>query len=151
MKTVRTAMWILAIFVILGGGITFAVVNYSWLFAKSVEGEIVEVERITEPSALIGGHLTGSQIHSYAVLIQGKDGVMYTSSADDRQWEVAKKGYCVMATLYRYPPWNLEKGGTYYNARLKQIHRCPEKPDPATESQPVTPLSDPAAEPETGT
>lgn len=149
MKTVRTAMWILAVFVILGGGITFAVVNYAWLFAKNVEGEIVEVERIMEPTALIGGALSDKQIHSYAVLIQTKSGEMFTSSADDRQWEVAKKGYCVMATLYRYPPWNLEKGGTFYNARLKQINRCPGKeaaPEPPTE-----PSADPEAAPETGT
>jgi len=104
--------------------------NYSWVFSKTVQGEIIEMERITEPNAILGSQLTESQIHSYAILIQDKEGVMYTASAEDRQWQVAKKGYCVIATLYRYPPWDLDKGGTFYNARVKSLFRCPWKEKP---------------------
>lgn len=111
---------------LVGVGI-FVVTNFSWIFSKNVQGEVIEIERITSPEAILG-QVTRSHLHSYAVLIQDREGVMYTASSEDRQWQVVKKGFCVLATLYRYPPWDLERGGTFYNARLKQVYKCPGKP-----------------------
>lgn len=111
---------------LVGAGI-FVVTNFAWIFSKNVQGEVIEIERITTPEAVLGS-VTRSQLHSYAVLIQDREGVMFTASSEDRQWQVVKKGFCVLATLYRYPPWDLERGGTFYNARLKQVYKCPGKP-----------------------
>ncbi len=71
---------------------------------------------------------------SYIVLIKDTHGFMFTSSAEDRQWQVVKKGNCVVATLYRYPPWDIERGGGFFNARLRQIYECPSSEDPSVES-----------------
>lgn len=138
MQGFKTFLKILLVFLLLLGVLTFVVFNYSWLFSKTVRGEILDLERITTPSAL---NVPGGDVQSYAILLQDEDGYMYTFSAVDRQWQVAKKGYCVMATLYRYPPWNLEKGGTFYNAQLKQIYKCPKK-----EASPDEEMIEPEAE-----
>src|SRR5665213_1685937 len=64
-------------------------------------------------------------MYSYSVLIQGDDGHLYSSATEDRQWQVIKKGYCVEALLFRYPPWVLDRAGTFFNARLKDVRICP--------------------------
>ncbi|NJL24986.1 MAG: hypothetical protein HC902_07305 [Calothrix sp. SM1_5_4] len=118
-------------------------VNYSWVFAKKVRGRIVNVERVTDPSAIISARVSDAQLHSYAILIQGDDGKLYTASADDRKWQVAKKGYCVEALLYRYPPWDLDKANTFFNARLDELSLCPGE----TEPPPDTPTPKPSPRP----
>lgn len=125
---------------VIGGAGAFVINNYSWVFAKKVKGRILNVERVTDPNAILSARTTEAQMHSYAILIQGDDGRLYTSSSDDRQWQVAKKGYCVVALLYRYPPWNLRRANTFYNARLDELSLCPgETAPPADEAPKETP------------
>lgn len=107
-------------------GVVFGFTNYySYIFSKSVDGEIIGVERVTEPAAIIGGALTPQQMYSFAVAIRDKEtGTIFTASSEDRQWAVAKKGFCAIAKFYPYPPWNLEKSGTYFRARLIELRDC---------------------------
>ncbi|MGZ3722770.1 MAG: hypothetical protein ACXVA9_07570 [Bdellovibrionales bacterium] len=104
---------------------TLVITNYEWVFSKRVTGQVVDVERVTDPQAVLGNRMTEAQMYSYSILIQGDDGHLYTSSSEDRQWQVVKKGYCVEALLFRYPPWVLDKAGTFFNARLKDVKICP--------------------------
>lgn len=108
----------------------FFVKYYSWIFAKTVKGRILDVQRVTQPTAIFNSRITDAQIHSYSVLIQGDDGKLYTASSEDRQWQVATRGYCCTAVFYRYPFWNIEKGGTFFNARLKELSLCPGETEP---------------------
>lgn len=105
---------VFVLFVLFFGVMTFIVFNYSWLFSKTVQGQLLEIERETE----------SQKPSSYVLLIRDQEGFMYTASAEDRQWQVARKGHCVRVTLYRYPPWDFERGGQFYNARLQQIFDC---------------------------
>ena len=114
---------LLLLLVLIGCG-WFLIANWSWVFSKRVKGEIIEVERVTSPTAIFG-KATEAQIYSYSVLIKGQDGKLYSSSSEDRQWAVAKIGYCVEALLFRYPPWDFKKGNTYFGARLEQLEICP--------------------------
>lgn len=120
--------------------VAFMVAYYPWVFSKRVRGQILDVQRVTNPTAVIGGsRLTDAQIHSYSILIQDeKDGRLYTASSEDRQWQVASKGYCVEALLYRYPPWDLEKAGTFFNARIVDLRVCPGQTTPPPSSPPPT-------------
>lgn len=136
MNAIRSIAKVIIMVVGLAAAGTFFFNYYSWIFAKTVTGTILDVQRVTDPTAIIGGsRLTSEQLHSYSILIEGQDGKMYTTSSEDRQWQVAGKGYCVTALLYRYPPWDLEKSGTFFNARIKEIRRCGGQP-PAEESVP---------------
>ena len=138
---------------VLGGAAAFVIANYEWVFAKKVKGTVIAVERVTSPTAILGSRPTDAQMYSYSVLIQGDDGVLYTSSSEDRQWQVVKKGYCIDTLLYRYPPWHLDKANTYFNARVEQIRICPGQttlPDanPAAETVPAaSPLPAPTPPP----
>jgi hypothetical protein len=111
----------------------FVITQYSWVFSKRVHGKIVNVERVTDPSSILSSKVTPEQLHAYAILIQGDDGKLYTASSDDRKWQVAKKGYCVDALLYRYPPWELDKANGYFNARLDELLICPGETKPPEE------------------
>lgn len=99
---------------------------YSYIFVHNVVGEIVSVERVTEAAALINvDRVDPTQLYSYAIAIRDNKGDIHTASGVDRQWAVAQKGQCVEAKFYPYPPWNLDKGGTYFNARLIRLFDCP--------------------------
>ena len=124
MKWVRRSIFI-AILIAIG---VFVATNYSWVFAKRVSGEVIEIERITQPTAILGNRVTEEQLHSYAVAIRDVDGNIHTATSEDRQWGIAKKGYCVEAMFYRYPPWDLSKGGTFFNARMDSMRECKTAP-----------------------
>ena len=99
---------------------------YSYIFVKTVIGEIVSVERVTEAAAILNvDRVDPTQLYSYAVAIRNDKGEILTASGVDRQWAVAQKSQCAEAKFYPYPPWNLDKGGTYYNARLIRLFDCP--------------------------
>jgi hypothetical protein len=129
MKSLKQALWIILIVAILGGAATGLINYYSFIFAKVVQGKVMRVERVIDPSAMIavGGAtaLPNAQMFSFAVEIQeDKTGLIFTASSEDRQWAVVQQGQCVQAKFFPYPPWNLEKGGTYFNARLLHVNNC---------------------------
>ncbi len=100
---------------------------YSYIFAKTVIGKVVRVERVTEVTSMINvEHVDPSQLYSFAVAIRDHSGQIWTASGVDRQWAVVQPDQCLEAKLYPYPPWNLEKTGTYSNARLIRLFDCPE-------------------------
>ncbi len=114
------------IFVLLIGTSFVVFKNYSYFFSKKIDGVVINVDRVTELSGRVANSKTkDSQIHSYAIAIRSsKDGNIFTTSSEDRQWAVINNGNCVVARLYPYPPWNFKKSGTYHNARLEKLRDC---------------------------
>lgn len=125
MKTVKRFFMVFLVLIVLSGAGIFLFTNYAWVFSKRVDGVVVDVQRVTAPTAVFGNRASEAQMYSYSVLIQGNDGLLYTAASEDRQWQVVKKGYCIAALLYRYPPWALDKANTFFNARVEQIRICP--------------------------
>lgn len=129
---------------------------YSYIFARTVKGRIENVARVTEVTALIGTrNLTESQMYSFSVSIRQPNGEMLTATSEDRQWAVAKSGLCVEAKYYPYPPWDLQKAGTYFNARLLMMADCSssaakEMGIDAASFGPVETAPNPQADPNTG-
>ncbi len=142
-RFVRTALIIIG----LSAVIWFVIAYYPFIFSKTVSGEIVAVERVTEPSAVIGGNLTAAQMYSFAIAIrEEKTGTIYTASTEDRKWAVAKKGFCASVILYPYAPWQLGKSGEYFNARLDELRDCNNLLGKAVETNPQSaPVDTPAA------
>lgn len=122
------------------------VTNYSWIFAKSIDGVVFKVERVTDPTMVVGNVANNTAVlHSYAVAIQVAEGTIYTASSEDRQWSVVVPGCQVKATFFRYPFWELQKSGTYFNARLDDMKGCPSGVAPAVQpAQPAVPPGTPA-------
>jgi hypothetical protein len=154
MKSVKGFLKGLVAILVLIGIAVVVITNWSWVFSKRITGKVVDVERV-QTSTIMGNRATDEQMFSYAVMIQGDDGKIYSSSSEDRKWQVVKKGYCVDALLYRYPPWELSQANTFFNARLKEVMVCPGEtslptgdpaPAPATSPMPAPPQA-PAATP----
>jgi hypothetical protein len=109
-----------------------AVAYYPYVFSRSVEGEVVDVQRVTAPTTIVAtdagqNRLPPSQLYSFAVAIRDSSGEIVTASTEDRQWAVVQKGQCAKAKFFPYPPWHLEKSGTYFGARLIHLKDCPPK------------------------
>jgi hypothetical protein len=129
-------MTILVFLVFLTGYILIK--HWSFIFARTVEGRVYNIERVSTPVALLGG-TTGSPsaksvemqnqaLYSFAIAIRQHDGEIeiVTASSEDRQWQIVEKGQCVKAKFYVYPPWDFESSGTYFNARLLKQFDCPQ-------------------------
>jgi hypothetical protein len=120
----KRTMWTFLLLLVVVLASFFVISQYPWVFRKDVVGEILEVERVTTSTAVVGATIP-TQSFSFAVAIRTqKDGEIVAASSEDRQWAVAKKGMCVEATVDPYPPWNMDKAGTFYNARLLKLKDC---------------------------
>jgi hypothetical protein len=100
---------------------------YPYIFAKNIEGKILKVERVQVNVSLMQSDpqaRMAPELFSFAVSIKTNDGQIHTASAEDRQWAAVTEGLCVKAKFFPYPPWKLDKAGTYYGARLLEAHTC---------------------------
>ena len=88
------------------------------------------IDRVIEPSTIVGAGLKipTAQMFSFAVAIKDSHGEIVTASSEDRQWSVVEKGQCAEALYFPYPPWALDKAGTYYGARLTRLYDCAKPP-----------------------
>lgn len=132
-------------------GAVASVMYYPYVFAKNVQGEVTGVERVTEPQMIVG-NVNPANVFSFAIALRSfKDGEVYTSSTEDRRWGVVAKGQCAEVRLFRYPPWDLEKGGTFFGARLIRVFDCPDASkdsEKKTDGQPAPKAAEtPAAAP----
>ncbi len=107
--------------------------NWSFLFKKKIIGEVVAVERVNGPIAVLtdSQKALNSQIFSFSVAIKDRQtGEIHMASSEDRQWAAVTKGNCIIAAFFPYPPWMLEKGMTNHNARLlRNFTSCEQVPD----------------------
>ena len=120
----------LALFLLILAGAAFVCIHYySFVFAKTVRGQIINVERVNQNETIITGSraVPAAQIFSFAVAIRDEKGEIFTASSEDRQWAVAHSGQCAQARFFPYVPWDFEKAGTYFGARLIQLFDCPKK------------------------
>lgn len=129
MKTIKKYFYRLLMLLFVGLVGYIVVAYYSFIFAKHVEGQVFEIRRVNQPNLVVGSasFVNPGIMHSYSVAIRTLKGDIVVASGEDRKWEVVQRGICVSATFYPYPPWNLEKGGTFHNARLNQLRECPEE------------------------
>lgn len=100
---------------------------YPFIFSRSVKGVITAVQKVDPAMTIlsVNGSDPTPQVFSYAVGVKDeKSGEILTSSTEDRQWAVAQPGQCAEARFFPYPPWTLDKWGTYHNARLLKLTDC---------------------------
>lgn len=114
---------------VLGSAAFVCIRFYEFVFAKTITGEILKVERVNQNQSMItsGRAVPAEQLFSFGVAIRDIKSEIHTASSEDRQWSVAQPGQCVEARFFPYPPWDLEAAGTYHNARLIRLFDCPKK------------------------
>ena len=116
------------IFVFIFVLVSLYLVYFPYIHQRHVVGQVKGVKQIFEAAAIVpttGGE-PSTKIYSFAVAVEdSKSSEIVTGSTEDRQWGVVKEGQCVEAIFFPYPPWNLQKAGTYYNVRIKKLfERC---------------------------
>lgn len=123
MKSFKNWLRNLIVFVFLLILISLYLVYYPYVHQRHVVGTVKGVEQIFETAAIVStGGDPSTKIYSFAIAVQDKKTTeIVTGSTEDRQWAVVKEGQCVEAVFFPYPPWNLQKSGTYYNVRLKKL------------------------------
>lgn len=133
-KIMKRAFYLLIFFAVLVAAGYGFFRYYPYLFARTVVGVITKVEKPSSPMAFIGAsadkitnNLTEKLVFAYAVAIKEASGEIVTAGSDDKQWAVAEPGKCVRAKFFPYPPWRFDKYGTYFGARLLEMHDCPEQ------------------------
>jgi hypothetical protein len=118
---------LLSLLLVLMAGTFVCVSYYSYVFARTVVGKVVDVQNVLQPTTIIQGNQNGKlpgQIFSFAIAIMDDKGEIVTASSEDRQWAVVQKGQCAEAKFFPYPPWALSKSGTYFGARLLKLSEC---------------------------
>lgn len=118
--------WLVRILVFVGILVMASVylVYYSYFHSRTVVGPVSGVKQLLENSAFLAGSQDpSSKIYSFAVGVKDtKTQEIVTGSSEDRQWGVVKDGQCVEAVFFPYPPWNLQKAGTYFNVRVHKLY-----------------------------
>ncbi len=120
---------IFLIVAIFGLGLLYVFINfYPYIFSKRVTGEFLSIARVDIPMTIVTrpNAEMNPQVFSYAIAIRDpKSNEIFTASSQDRQWAVVQQGQCGEVKLFPYPPWKLERDGTYHNARLEKLFDCP--------------------------
>ncbi len=125
----KKIVFLLTLILILGSSLFVGVKYYTYVFAKSITGKVIRVERINNAEAIIASKNTPDfQLFSWAIAIRDAKGEIHTSSSEDRQWAVVSEGQCASARFFPYPPWQLDKAGTYFGARLERLYDCQDNP-----------------------
>ena len=140
----KKKLWLFILLLVLAASVYTVIAYYPYVFAKHLEGVVVGVERVTQPTAIIGSgrSIPPEQLYSFAVAIRDdKTSEIFTASSEDRQWAVVVKGQCAEAKFFPYAPWDLDKAGTYSGARLLRLYDCPA----GTQIPPTTKPADPGA------
>ena len=123
----KKPLLILFVLVLLGVSGYVGTVYYSQIFAKDVQGKILKVERLTQQGAVISTNAAVPEkvYFSFAVAVQdSKDGHIYAAATEDTRWAVVTEGKCADARFFPYPPWHMEKRGTFFGAQLIQMFDC---------------------------
>ena len=97
---------------------------YSFIFSRVVSGPVRKVERVGTEMIFAprSGENPNPQIFSFAVSIEDlKKNEIVVASSEDRQWAAVEAGQCATARYYPYPFWDVNKAGTYHNARLLHL------------------------------
>lgn len=118
------------IFVVLIGSLYVLTNFWSYLFAKTIDGRVIKVEKLMDSIALVGpGAAPSSKVFSFAVAIRNEaTGEIFTASSEDRQWAAVEgDNLCAEAKFFPYPPWHFDKSGTYFGARLLRLWSCSDK------------------------
>ncbi len=102
--------------------------NWSFVFKKRIVGQVVTVERVMAPVAIINnaGDALNKENFSFSIGIKDLHTTeIHVASSEDRKWAAVQPGNCVVAAFFPYPPWNLSRGTSDHNARLlRTFEKC---------------------------
>ena len=124
MKKIANFAKVLILIIVLGVVGSVFISYYPFIFSKVVTGVVKKVERVDQEMIIAsrGNGPLNPQVFSFAVSIEDlKTHEIMVASTEDRQWAAVEPGQCATARYYPYPFWDVDKAGTYHNARLMHL------------------------------
>jgi prepilin-type N-terminal cleavage/methylation domain-containing protein len=94
-------------------------------FRKNCEGRVTGISNLSgQVSTIVTGrnNVFPGAAFSFAVEMSvGNEIVNF--SAEDRQFATIEKGDSISVAIFKYPPWVLDKAGTYHGGRLLRKYK----------------------------
>jgi hypothetical protein len=121
MRKVKISLALFIIFALFFLAAAGFVEYYHLIFSRTVTGEVISVQRVDAPMAMISrqGEAPPAQVFSFAVAVEDPTNKeILVASSEDRRWATVEKGNCVTARFFPYPPWRLDKTGAYFGAQV---------------------------------
>jgi prepilin-type N-terminal cleavage/methylation domain-containing protein len=92
------------------------------LFRKNCAGKVTGISNLSGQVNTVIGRVIPSATFSFAVEMDiGKEIINFSS--EDRQFATIEKGDSISVAIFKYPPWVLDKAGTYHNGRLLKKYK----------------------------
>jgi len=99
----------------------FGNVGYKFTTQSTFEGTVENCESLN-PGQIISGENMSNKVFSFSLSVDVGDEFV-TFSSEDRQFATVKSGDRVKFRVFKYPPWDFSKGGTYYEGRLLKKYK----------------------------
>jgi hypothetical protein len=90
------------------------------LFRKNCLGKVTGISNLNGQVPTVlgkGGNVFSSAAFSFAVEMDIGNEIINFSS-EDRQFATIEKGDSLSVAIFKYPPWEFDKAGTYHGGRL---------------------------------
>jgi hypothetical protein len=91
-------------------------------FRKDCSGRVTRINHFNSQPSVSGVAVSPSTMFSSSVEISSGDEFVNFSS-EDRQFGTIGIGDSVRVAVFKYPPWDFEKVGTYYGGRLLKKYK----------------------------
>ena len=91
---------------------------YGTIFSKTVDGRVVRLKPVPNEN------------ESYVIAVRDLHGNIFTSIADGPRWALVKPGECAEVRFLPYPPWHVDRIGTYASSLLIKMRECRESDGP---------------------
>ena len=85
---------------------------YGTIFSKNVDGRVIDLKEV------VGENM------SYVIAVRDKHGNIFTGPAMGPRWSLVKPGQCAEIRFLPYPPWQVERIGTYASTLLLKMRDC---------------------------
>lgn len=109
-KLVIALIVIVALFFLVGNP------TYKLFSQKTYTGTVEACEKLN-PGQVLTGKNINDKVFSFSLSVDvGEEFI--TFSSEDRQFASVNKNDKIKFKVFKYPPWNLSKGGTFYGGRL---------------------------------
>jgi prepilin-type N-terminal cleavage/methylation domain-containing protein len=93
-------------------------------FRKNCIGKVTNISNLSGQVTTIVGknNVYPGAAFSFAIEMSANNEFVNFSS-EDRQFATIEKGDSISVAFFKYPPWNMDKAGTYYGGRLLKKYK----------------------------
>lgn len=93
------------------------------IFTQKTFTGTVELCEYMNPGQVLTGKDINDKVFSFSLSVD-VDNEFITFTSEDRQFASVKRNDQIKFKVFKYPPWNISKGGTFYGGRLLKKYKA---------------------------